>query len=98
MFEWQTLLESKDLPTPACSDLYLTADNRAVRNSDTRNSYYKVELLRNLPIMDACFDLMHGQFEYIWRFSPSLSFDQRFHCSWISIITVTVTGVLVYDG
>ena len=59
MFEWQTLLETKDLPTPACSDLYLTADNRAVRDSDTWNSY-TVELLRNLSlaIMDACFDLM----------------------------------------
>ena len=33
MFEWEMMLESnKDLPTPACSDLYLTSDNRTVRD------------------------------------------------------------------
>ena len=32
MFEWETMLEPKDLPTPACSDLYLTSDNRTVRD------------------------------------------------------------------
>ena len=30
MFEWQTLLESGDLPTPACSDLYYASEERAV--------------------------------------------------------------------
>ena len=30
MFEWQTMLSPKDLPTPSCSDLYLTSHNRAV--------------------------------------------------------------------
>ena len=30
MFEWQTMLDPKKLPTPACSDLYLSMDNRAV--------------------------------------------------------------------
>ncbi|CAI8008523.1 hypothetical protein GBAR_LOCUS5833 [Geodia barretti] len=31
MFEWEMMLESnKDLPTPACSDLYLTSDNRTI--------------------------------------------------------------------
>ena len=30
MFEWQTLLEPKHLPTPSCSDLYLAREDRAV--------------------------------------------------------------------
>jgi hypothetical protein len=29
MFEWETLLEPRDPPTPSCSDLYLSSQSRA---------------------------------------------------------------------